>query len=100
MFCTLADRNENLCATVQAHFQISNLRSDAMEKSKDGRQTISRKVKLQISAIPSIALLILLAVVPINAQVECLGRCEEKLAQCIQNQGNGLNFSASCIDSY
>jgi hypothetical protein len=71
-----------------------------MEDSKDSRQTISRKLKRQISALLLIAVVVALAVVPIHAQVECLGRCEQTLAECIRNQGNGLSFSASCIDAY
>lgn len=71
-----------------------------MEKSKDDRHTISRKVKRQVSALLSIALFIALAVVPVNAQVECLGKCEESFVLCLRNQGNGLSFSASCIETY
>jgi hypothetical protein len=71
-----------------------------MKDSKDGRQTISCKLERQVSALLSIAVVVALAVVPIDAQVECLGKCEQKLAECIRNQGNGLSSSASCIDDY
>jgi hypothetical protein len=65
-----------------------------MEKIENGRRTIS----LTVRRLLSVAVVITLAVVAANAQVSCLGKCEQDYALCLRNQGNGL--SATCLEIY
>lgn len=62
-----------------------------MQNSKTGRQTNSRTaVKATGSVLMSTILLASLFLVPAekaNAQVECMGKCEEQLANCLANGG-------------
>ena len=67
-----------------------------MKESKNGRQTISRGDKRLLS----IALVITFAVVAAKAQMSCVGICEQNLAQCIRNQGNGPSLTASCLEQF
>ena len=64
-------------------------------ETKSGRQTISRTFKRLLS----IALVLTLTVGVTSAQIECLGVCEQNLAQCV-NQGGGLNFALTCLEIY
>jgi hypothetical protein len=66
-----------------------------MQNSRVGRQTVSqRAARHQVSILMSIVLFIALSMVPssvVQAQVKCLGLCEEQLATC---DGD------SCQDAY
>jgi hypothetical protein len=66
-----------------------------MEKTENGRQTISRTIKRLLP----IALIIMLAVVVTHAQVACLGKCEQAFAQCV-NEGGVESFTDSCLEVY
>lgn len=70
-----------------------------MKSWEIGCQTISRRVISRRSLL-SIALLIALSLGAsprASAQVECLGVCEEKFAQCLRNGGS---FRASCLETF
>ena len=67
-----------------------------MDKTENGRQTISWTIRRLLS----IALVITLAVVVTNAQVGCLGICEQNLAQCLRNQGSDPPSGGSCLENY
>jgi hypothetical protein len=72
-----------------------------MQNSRVGRQTVSqRAVRHQVSILMSIVLFIALSMVPssvVQAQVQCLGKCEAQFAVCVSNSGD---FSTSCQDTY
>lgn len=72
-----------------------------MQNSRVGRQSVSqRAVRPQISILMSIVLFIALSMVPssmVQAQVQCLGRCEAQYAACLNNTGDS---SMSCQDTY
>ena len=72
-----------------------------MQNSRVGRQTVSQQaVRQQVSILMSIVLFVALSVVPssvVQAQVECLGACEEQYAACIGHPGH---VSMICQDSY
>jgi hypothetical protein len=61
---------------------------------------MNKKSGRRVLGLLAIVLVIAFAVVAINAQVECVGVCEQNLAQCIRNQGNGGSLSASCIETF
>lgn len=67
-----------------------------MEMAKGGRQTIKR----QVSRLLSITLFLALAVGVSQAQVACLGVCEQNFERCLRTTGNGPQFSATCLETY
>ena len=72
-----------------------------MQNSRVGRRAVSRRaVRHQVPILMSIVLFIALSVVPtsvVQAQVACLGACEEQFAACLQRSGR---FSMRCQDNY
>jgi hypothetical protein len=72
-----------------------------MQNSRVGRQTVSqRTARQQVSILMSIVLFVALSVVPssrVQAQVECLGACEEQYAACVGHSGH---VSMLCQDTY
>lgn len=74
-----------------------------MQNSRVGRQTVSqRSVRHQVSILMSIVLFIALSVVPssvVQAQVACLGGCEERLAACVGQSNNCQDTYESCVNS-
>lgn len=72
-----------------------------MQNSRVGRQIVSqRAARHQVSILMSIVLFIALTVVPssvVQAQVKCLGACEEQFATCIEQPGQIL---LRCVDTY
>jgi hypothetical protein len=72
-----------------------------MQNSRVDRQTVSqRTVRHQVSILMSIVLFIALSMVPssvVQAQVQCLGACEERFAACI---GRENQISMNCQDTY
>lgn len=71
-----------------------------MEKLKAGRQTISqRTLKRDLLSIAFVIALAVMASPRVQAQVECLGACEEQFATCLANQ-NPNSISPACQDAY
>jgi hypothetical protein len=74
-----------------------------MQNSRVGRQTFSQRVaKHQVSILRFIVLVIALSVVPssvVQAQVRCLGLCEEQLATCGGDSGPCQDTYESCVNS-
>jgi hypothetical protein len=72
-----------------------------MQNSRVVRQTVSqRAVRHQVSILMSIVLFIALSMLPssvVQAQVQCLGACEEKYAACT---GHSDQPSMGCQDTY
>ena len=67
-----------------------------MEKKNFGRKRL-------VSGLLTIAFLMAITVSgsrQANAQVECLGVCEEQLVGCIRNSGNGPQVGLDCISLY
>jgi hypothetical protein len=75
-----------------------------MKSLKTGRETISqRAVKRLTSGLLSMAFLIALPVLAtskVNAQVECLGACEEQYEACVRNSGDNPAPSGGCQATY
>ena len=75
-----------------------------MQNSRVGRQTVSqRAVRHQLSILMSIVLFIALSVAPssvVQAQVECLGGCEEQFVACIGPPGRPTEVAIVCQDTY
>jgi hypothetical protein len=73
-----------------------------MQNSKVARQiSLPSTVKTKGSILMSIVLLGALLLVPAtkaNAQVECLGRCEQQLALCIAE--GGRQSTDTCLGNY
>jgi hypothetical protein len=73
-----------------------------MQNSKVSGQTMSRQaVATTGSILMSIVLFSALSLVPttnVNAQVECLGRCEQQLSLCLAS-GSGEQ-PAGCMSAY
>lgn len=74
-----------------------------MQNSEVRRPAVSLKAgKTKRSILMVLALLATLFLAPatkVNAQVECLNRCEQQLARCLAS-GGGEQFSTSCYDDY
>lgn len=72
-----------------------------MQNSRVGRQTGSKRaVRHRVALLMSIVLLIALFAVPssvVQAQVQCLGACEEQFAACRGRPNQDLML---CQDSY
>lgn len=72
-----------------------------MQISRVGRQTVSQQAaRHQVSILMSIVLFIALSVAPssvVQAQVQCLGACEERFAAC---KGQPNQDSMFCQDAY
>ena len=73
-----------------------------MQNSKVGRQiglpsTIQTKGSILMSIV-LLGALFLLPATKANAQVECLGRCEQQLALCVAE--GGQQFTGSCLENY
>jgi hypothetical protein len=73
-----------------------------MQNSHVARQTgLLSTVKTTGSTLMSIVLLgsiFLVAATNANAQVECLGRCEQQLALCIAE--GGRQSTGTCLENY
>lgn len=67
-----------------------------MEKAKCGRKTIQR----QVSGLLSLSLFIGLAVGVSQAQVACLGICEQNFELCLRNSGNNPQPTNGCLETY
>jgi len=74
-----------------------------MQNSRVGLQTVSqRAVRHQVSSLMSIVLFIALAVVPslvVQAQVQCLGACEEQFATCKGDSGRCQDAYELCVNN-
>lgn len=71
-----------------------------MQNSKVSGQTSPQAVKAKGSILMAIVLIGALSVVPatnVNAQVQCLGKCEQQLALCI---GSGGEDPGGCVTAY
>jgi len=68
------------------------------------RQTLSQgATRRQVSILMSVMLLLstfLASGSRAHAQVECLGICEQQLAECVANSGNSPQTESGCIDNY
>jgi len=71
-----------------------------MTKWKAGRQTVSQQVvRRRVPSLLAIAFLIALFMGSrVSAQVECMGKCEEQYAQCVQNGGS--DPGVDCVGNY
>ena len=69
-----------------------------MKKWKIRRQTISERSRVRrITGLLAVAFLLASPAVA-SAQVDCLGKCEQQLALCVQNGGS--EPGADCLSHY
>ena len=75
-----------------------------MQNWKAGRKTISqRSVRRQVSVLVAVVLFLAVSLFSgtrVNAQVECIGVCEQQYAECLRNGANYPAFAPTCLDTY
>lgn len=95
---------ETFSGRVKALIAIAKGGRKDMRTSQGGRRTgLRTAVKTQATTLMSIILFGALLLVPtskVNAQIECLGACEERLVECLRNSGTSQQFSPGCVQSF
>lgn len=62
-----------------------------------------KDLQTQATTLTSIILfgaLLLAPAAKVNAQIECIGTCEERFVECLRNSGTSQQLSPGCVQSF
>jgi hypothetical protein len=78
---------------------ISGRVKPLIANAKGGEEAMRTQATTLMSFVLSGALLLVPAT-KVNAQVECIGTCEERFVECLRNSGTSQQLSPGCLQSF